>query len=174
MRGRLSAFLMFVVAMSVVTSCRHDDKPTLSAVDRQRLNHAMTYFLYSQANVRLARMPIGRFPRVNDFVARGWVLRGLQQPAQVVMQEKGGLHVSFRTDISVGGDWEKLYTDNPKAPLADLLVQLFRDAPSAWDPRERLWHLGQVYKDDYEWARNEDRFKLPLAFYQDPYPETCQ
>jgi hypothetical protein len=165
---------MFVVAMSVVTSCRRDDKPILSAVDRQRLNHAMTYFLFSQANVQLARMPIGRFPRVNDSIARRWVLRGLQQPDQVVMQEKEGLNVSFSTGISVGGDWEKLYKDNPKAPLADLLIQLFMDAPSAWDPRERLWRLGQEYKDDYQWARNEDRFKLPLVFYQDPYPETCQ
>jgi hypothetical protein len=43
------------------------------------------------------------------------VLRGLQQPDQVVMQEKEGLNVSFSTGISVGGDWEKLYKDNPKA-----------------------------------------------------------
>jgi hypothetical protein len=182
MRSKLPAFLLLGIIGSVAASCSR----TISAVDRQRLNHAMTYFLYSQANAQLARMPIGIFSvRNNPMDARAWVVRGLRRPERIVAEEEIGGHAGieprltpegFSAGFSFGGEWTRWYVDNPKASVADALIQLFNDAQVSWDPhpREHLWHLSQAYKDDYEWARNEDRFKFPLAFYQDPYPETCR
>jgi hypothetical protein len=34
--------------------------------------------------------------------------------------------------------------------------------------------LPTAYRDDYNWARNQDRFRFPLAFYEDPYPATAE
>ena len=50
--------------------------------------------------------------------------------------------------------------------MADLTIQLFTDANAHWDQSERQFHLSSEYRADSEWARNEDRFKFFLAFYQ--------
>lgn len=153
-------------------------------MDRQHLNHALTYFIYAQADLQLSRRPNNAraFPRSTETSARNWVAEGLRQPALVPTSQDIGFHggvsanaaTGFAPSISLGGKWERLYKENPKAPLADVLLQLFKDAQAQWDPRERLWHLGHEYHDDYELVRNDDRFKFFLAFYQDPYPETSR
>ena len=172
--GTAESVLSVLVVCVGLSAC----KPKVSAIDRQRLNHALTYFIYAQADARLARLPTGRFPRSFENVARNWVLQGLRQPVLVVAEQKTGFHVGgevgFSSGIKAGGYWERLYKENPNAPLADTLMQLFKDAQSSWDQHERLWHLGHAYHDDYELVRNDDRFRFFLAFYQDPYPETTR
>lgn len=153
--------------------------PHVSALDRQRLNHALTYFIYAQADSQLARQfAFDRPPRNRELTARNWVLQGLRQPALVPTEQRmgfrAGANAGFSPGISLGGTWERLYKENPNAPMADTLMQLFKDAQCSWDPREHYWHLSHAYHDDYELVRNDDRFKFFLAFYQDPFPETTR
>jgi hypothetical protein len=146
----------------------------LSAAERQRWNHALTYFIYAQADVQLSRVPFSKFPRGSESAARNWVVEGLHQPARLVSEQKIGAHIGFSSSITLGGDLERKYIDNPKAPFAETLAQLFRDARSTWDPRERFWHLPHEYHDDYESVRNDDRYHFFLAFYEDPFPGTTR
>ena len=106
--------------------------------------------------------------------ARSWVLRGLQQPELKQTSERRGFSVGFASTPELSVKWEQQLVENPKKPLADTLTQIFQDTPATWDQREHLWHLSQDYAADYIWARSEDRFKFPLAFYQDPFPRLAQ
>jgi hypothetical protein len=125
-------------------------------------------------------MPIGFLsPRANAASARAWVIRGLAVPDRIVTHEKVGGHGGFELGIeqiglSGGGGWEKWYVKNPKAEMADTLIQLFSDANVTWDPFHHFWRLGREYHDDYEWARSQDRFRFFLAFYQDPFPDAAR
>jgi hypothetical protein len=122
-------------------------------------------------------MPLGIFsPRLAPNSARQWVVSGLRVPEQVVTHEKNNAHLNFDLGIDrfgggIGGGWERWFVANPKAQMADTIIQLFNDAVVTWSPREHLWHIGTEYHEAYEWARNQDKFKFFLAFYQDPYPD---
>lgn len=177
MRTIRPALVALLATLSVFT-CGCAKKESLTAIDRQRLNHALAYFVYAQANRQIIafpkRPPLLVFsPRISVMAARNWVINGLRQPEQLVGHSKISGHIGFAPEISAGGGWERWYIDNPKAKLADTLIQLFRDADSRWDPQNEIWRLPQVYKSDYEWARSEDRFHFFLAFYQDPFPATA-
>ena len=168
---------LFVTVGSLLVSCKpavSSAPPSISAVDRQRLNRAMAYFLYSQANAQLSRLPTGLFSvRENERSARSWVVRGLRQPERVVSKEAIGAKADFAPGVvSVTGNWIRFYVDNPHASVADTMIQVFNDAQAQWDSFRHLWQLDNDYHGDYEWARNEDRFKFFLAFYQDPFPQT--
>lgn len=146
-------------------------------MDRQRINRALTYFLYAQANRQIVHIPPGFLSlRNSDLGARRWVDNGLRQPDQIVVHSKAEAHIGFEphipVTIGIGGSLERWYGPNPKASRAEMFIQLFDDAPSRWDFARKIWHLPPEYAADYEWARNESRFKFFLAFYQDPFPET--
>ena len=174
----LSALLCILNAL-LLTSCS-PSPDRLSAIDKQRLNRALTYFFYAQADRQLSRMPLGLFsPRNNPAQARIWVVSGLKVPARLVTHDKlnaqGGFEVGYdKIGISGGGGWERWFVKNPEADFSRTTIQLFNDAPATWDQREHLWHLGSEFVSDYEWARNQDRFKFFLAFYQDPFPSTTE
>jgi hypothetical protein len=164
--------LLLALSVAIVSfdaACRR--KPEISAVDRQRLNRAWAYFLYAEADVQLSRMPVNRW---TEAAARNWVVRGLRQPELKVTSETRGfsVHISDTPELSAGLGQQ--LSENPKKPLSDTLIQVFQDTPASWNSREHLWHLNQEYATDYLWARGEDRFKFPLAFYQDPFPGTTQ
>jgi hypothetical protein len=177
--ARLFFQLCMIVAVLVVTSCS-PSPDRLSAVDKQRLNRALTYFFYSQADRQLQRMPPGLFsPKNNQFQAQRWVVAGLRVPSRLITHEKIGGHAGFEVGyeqigVSGGGEWEAWFVKNPQAEFSTTAIQLFDDAPAIWDMREHLWHLPPEYHDDYEWARNQDRFKFFLPFYQDPFPATTR
>ena len=178
MQARAPALVLWLIAGAVIPGCSR--APTVSALDRQRLNRAWAYFLYAEADAQLARMnheAKGRRFSVES-AARDWVIRGLRQPGLTVTRENreiggsAGFHAGI--NLSVSGQLSQVLEANPKAPLAETLTRVFNDAPARWDAAERLWHLTAEYKDDYDWARNQDRFKFPLAFYQDPFPRTLK
>ena len=159
--------LIALCAASLILSTGCTRKPTTTALDRQRLNRAWAYFLFAQADAQMHRQP---YPRWTEPVARGWVLRGLRQPELKAVRETRGFSLGISEPPSLSVQWRQELAENPNKPLADTLVAVFNDTPATWNPQEHLWHLPPEYAVDYNWARNEDRFKFPLAFYQDPYP----
>jgi hypothetical protein len=171
--------LASILAAVLLASCS-PSPDRLSAIDKQRLDRALTYFYYAQADRQLSRIPLGLFsPRDNPTQARIWVVNGLRVPSQLVAHEKVGGHAGFevgydKIGISGGGGWERWFVKNPQIDFSRTATQLFNDAPATWDQRDHLWHLGPEFLSDYEWARSQDRFKFFLAFYQDPFPATTR
>jgi len=166
-----ASFLIGAALCTALCGCSRG----LTAKQRQQWNHALTYFLYAQADAQLARANPRGFPRTNERVAREWVVDGLKLPERVVAESNIGGKLSFTPGIvTAGGNWDRKFEDNPKAKRADVFIQLFNDAPSTWDPRERLWHLPGEYHDDYELVRGDDHYQFFLAFYQDPFPDTTR
>ena len=175
-RARLPALVF--IATSVLFVCAGCSRqPSISAQYRQRLNRAWAYFLYAEADAQLDRLQ--RLPRPVRFTeqrATNWVITGLKEPALKVTKETEGLGgaIGFRSGIGFSGNWGRVLEENPGAKVADSLIRVFRDTPAQWNQRERLWNLGPDYAADYNWARYQDRFKFPLAFYQDPFSHTVE
>lgn len=172
MNVRISVVLLLALwGACLVFGIACSRRPEISAADRQRLDRAWAYFLYAQADLQLSRMPNNRW---TETFARNWVLRGLRQPELKAVSETRGFSAGISSTPELSARWEQQLAENPKKPLYDTLTQIFQDTPATWNQQEHLWHLSKEYTADYNWAKGEDRFKFPLAFYQDPFPGTAR
>ena len=115
MRALRSAVALACFAAAFFTGC---SKSELSSADKQRLNRALTYFLYAQANRQLVNIPPRLLsPRNGDRSARIWVVNGLKQPEQIVTHSRIEGHAGFEVGIplkigaSAGGALERWYAE---------------------------------------------------------------
>lgn len=165
-RRHRSSLAVLAAILSLMVGC---GKPSVTAIDKQRLSRAWAYYIYAKADLDLSRLDlITRYKLCNsDADARRWVVGGLRAPA-VLDAKSFSLGLSPK---SISAKWESHFVENEKKSFSESMIAIFGEAAATWNPHERLWHLGPQYAADYEWARQQDKMSLPIEFYQDPFPK---